>query len=96
MQYETSTTDTKTVQTISDCFQEGVFTNAEIQELLSKSECAAIFKGIAAISAQTKEINSTLIEHYNMLRWGRMMMGVGAVLLVVLIVIQINIFLAVG
>jgi hypothetical protein len=95
MQYETSTTK-ETVQTIQDCFQEGVFTDAEVQELLSKSECAAIFKGIAAISAQTKEINSTLIEHYNMLRWVRTMTALGAVLLIILIIVQVNIFLAVG
>lgn len=90
MQYETSTEiDTKTVQTIVDCFQEGVFTDVEIQELLNKSECAAIFKGIAAISAQTKEINTTAIEGYRMLRWGRTLMSSTVALLVLIAAILI-------
>jgi hypothetical protein len=86
MQYETSTTTTETVQTISDCFQEGVFTNAEIQGLLENldAEHTVVFKALAAISATTNEINSTAIENYRMLRCGRNLMFFTTALLVVI------------
>ena len=80
---------TKTVQTIQDCFQEGVFANAEIQQLLDNldTEHTVVFKALAAISAQTGEINSTTIETYSILRWSRNLMVVKAVMLATIIAI---------